>query len=86
MAHTMEKVDPAAPFIKEYKEYGITAEIAITEESDAVDVNLYTYVGDEFYDIMLATGPITEDNKKEADRLVEYYVDRYDFKRGFSHS
>lgn len=85
MAHTMEKIEQASPFIKKYKKHGITVEIAITEESDAIDVNLYAYVDGELQDIMLSSGPITDENQKEAERLVDYYVDRYDFKSGFSH-
>lgn len=77
----MEKVDRATPFIEKFKDYDITVEIAITEETDAIDVNLYTYANGEFYDIMLATGPINEANKKEAERMQKYYAFKYGFEK-----
>lgn len=77
----MEKLGKAGPFVKKYKDYGITVEVAITEESDAIDVNLYAYAGEAFYDIMLATGPINEANKKEAEKIQNHYARKYGFKK-----
>lgn len=77
----MERAGKDAAFIRKYKEYGITAEVIVLDDEDAIDVILHAHDGEKYQSILIATGPITDDNKKEAKRIQNHYVNKYGFKR-----